>query len=82
MKIRNYIVGIVHQRLKQHISTTKKRKMKNYKVVKWKRTGMSSFESSESIMTEDMLRMNFPTWKGDTVHHVGRHIYHIEEIKE
>jgi len=56
--------------------------MKKYKVIKWKRTGMSRFESSESIMTEDMLRMNFPTWKGDTVHHVGRHIYHIEEIKE
>ena len=56
--------------------------MKKYKVTKWKRTGMSRFESSESIMAEDMLRMNFPTWKGDSVHHVGRNIYHIEEIKE
>ena len=43
---------------------------------------MSRFESSESIMTEEMVYMSFPTWKGNHVHYVGRHIYHIEEIKE
>jgi len=56
--------------------------MKQYRVVKWKRTGLSRFESSESIMTEDTVRMNFPTWQGDAVHRVGRYIYHINEIEE
>ena len=56
--------------------------MKKYRVVKWKRTGLSRFESSESIMKEDTVRMNFPTWQGGTVHRVGRYIYHINEIEE
>jgi len=63
-------------------TTGNKCKMKQYRVVKWKRTGLSRFESSESIMTEDTVRMNFPTWQGDAVHRVGRYIYHINEIEE
>jgi len=56
--------------------------MKQYKVTKWTRTGMSRFEKKETVMTEAMVYMSFPTWKGDHVHHVGRDIYNIEEIKE
>ncbi len=55
---------------------------KKYKVIRLTRTGVSRFEEKESVMTEEMLRMNFPTWKGDTVHRVGKFIYHINEIKE
>ena len=56
--------------------------MKKYKVTKWKRTGMSRFEKKETVMTEKMVHMSFPTWKGDVVHHVGKDIYHIEAIIE
>ena len=55
---------------------------KKYKVIRLTRTGVSRFEEKESVMTEEMLRMNFPTWKGDTVHRVGKFIYQINEIKE
>jgi len=44
---------------------------------------MSRFEKKETVMTEKMVYMSFPTWKDNVVvHHVGRDIYHIEEIKE
>jgi len=43
---------------------------------------MSRFEKKETFMTEKMVYMSFPTWKGDVVHYVGRDIYHIEAIKE
>ena len=56
--------------------------MKKYKVTKWKRTGMSRFEKKETTMSEEMVYMSFPAWKGDSVHHIGKDIYHIEEIKE
>jgi len=56
--------------------------VKKYKVTKWKRTGMSRFEKKETTMSEQMVYMSFPSWKGDTVHHVGKDIYHIEEIIE
>ncbi len=56
--------------------------MKQYKVIKFTRTGLSRFEKKEIMMSEDMVRMSFPTWNGDVVHHVGRDIYHIEEMNE
>jgi len=55
---------------------------KKYKVIRLTRTGVSRFEEQESVMTEEMLRMNFPTWKGDVIHRVGKFIYQINEIKE
>lgn len=56
--------------------------MKQYKVIKYIRTGLSRFEKKEIMMSEDMVRMSFPTWNGDFVHHIGRDIYHIEEINK
>ena len=54
---------------------------KKFEVIKWKRTGMSRFEKSVPfILTEDQVKMHFPAWKGEFVYHVGRHIFHINEI--
>ena len=51
--------------------------MKNYIVEKRERIGIANFRSSHSVMSEEQVKMSFPTWKGDKIHKVGRYIYQI-----
>jgi len=51
--------------------------MKKYIVSKKQRIGIANFKTTDSVMTEDQVKMAFPTWSGDKIHKVGRYIYQI-----
>jgi hypothetical protein len=54
--------------------------MKKYLVKSYKRMGIANFQSKESVMTEEEVRLNFPTWEGAEFHEVGGIRYQIIEI--
>ena len=51
--------------------------MKNYIVEKKERIGVANFKTSLSVMTEEQVKMAFPTWRGDKIHKTGRLIFRI-----
>jgi hypothetical protein len=51
--------------------------MKNYIVSKKKRIGIANFKITHSVMSEDQVKMTFPTWDGNKIHKSGRYIYEI-----
>ncbi len=53
-----------------------------YKVTKMTRTGVARFTEVVTYMTEDMVYMSFPSWKGDLIHRVGKYIYKIEPLPD
>ena len=55
-------------------------RMKKYIVEKRVRTGIAKFKITNKVMTEDVLRMSFPSWQGATEHKVGKILYIIRLI--
>lgn len=51
--------------------------MKNYIVEKKERIGIANFKITHSVMSEEQVKMSFPTWNGDKIHKVGRYLYRI-----
>ena len=52
-------------------------KMKNYIVSKKQRIGIANFKITHSVMSEEQVKMSFPTWDGSKIHKSGRYIYEI-----
>ena len=51
--------------------------MKKYIVEKSTRIGVANFKSVTSIMTEEQVKMSFPTWSGSSFHKSGKFMYRI-----
>lgn len=51
--------------------------MKKYIVEKSTRIGIANFKTVTSIMSEQQVKMSFPTWNGSYDHKVGKFFYKI-----
>ena len=51
--------------------------MKNYIVEKSERIGVANFKTVTRIMTEEQVKMSFPTWEGSMLHKSGKTMYKI-----
>ena len=54
--------------------------MKKYIIEKRIRTGVAKFKSSNQVMNEDLVKLTFPSWKGEQEHRVGKILFIIRLI--
>ena len=54
--------------------------IKKYIVETRIRTGVAKFKTTNSVMSEDQVKMSFPSWKGEVEHRIGNVLYIIRLI--